>query len=291
MNRKCSLNLVQKTLITEFLKNHPNLQTGKFSKEFTFKKARALWEELTITLNSVPNGAKKDWRQWRKTWQDLKKHTKSKAATVRKHTQGTGGGGPAVLSTIDGEILDLMSPSQVDGLLVKESTLKFDFQKENDMDVYTESTFGEEFLVENTGADVTSGKLLENTGAEEPSTKIFEVEPQLDDHSYAAQNENPGKSSLIHQKLSGRDYQDSQVHVSSTPTPKKINKTMRLARSLDISNNLVNSIDQRNSILSNYYVEKINHFKKDIEVKEKALSVLTDIKNILQNIFPSNPEI
>lgn len=64
--RKFSLNSIQKTILTEFLKNNPDLQTGKFSKTFTFKKAQGLWEEITSTLNSVPNGAKKDWRQWRK---------------------------------------------------------------------------------------------------------------------------------------------------------------------------------------------------------------------------------
>lgn len=75
---------------------------------------------------------------------------------------------------------------------------------------------------------------------------------------------------------------------SFTKTPKKINKTTRLTKSLDISNSLVHSVDQRNEILNNYYTEKINYLKKNLEMKEKTLTVLTEIKTILKNTHSSN---
>lgn len=56
----------QKRILLEYIKGHPNLQTQKFTKDFTFKKAQQLWEELALLLNSVAGGPKKTWMQWRK---------------------------------------------------------------------------------------------------------------------------------------------------------------------------------------------------------------------------------
>lgn len=55
----------QKVILVEFVQNHPNLETGKFSSEFTFKKAQGLWQEITDILNSI-GPTRKEWKQWRK---------------------------------------------------------------------------------------------------------------------------------------------------------------------------------------------------------------------------------
>lgn len=52
-------------LLLEFMENHPELQSGKFSKDFTFKHAEILWCEVTAELHEVP-GAQKEWKKWRK---------------------------------------------------------------------------------------------------------------------------------------------------------------------------------------------------------------------------------
>lgn len=57
---------IQKEMLIEFVKKHENLQSGKFTQEFSFKKAQCLWEEITGQLNSIPQGATKDWKHWRK---------------------------------------------------------------------------------------------------------------------------------------------------------------------------------------------------------------------------------
>lgn len=66
IKKKTVMNSTQKALLTNFLKENAELAQGKFTSTFTFKKARELWQEVTNILNSVPNGAKKDWKQWRK---------------------------------------------------------------------------------------------------------------------------------------------------------------------------------------------------------------------------------
>lgn len=55
----------QKKLMVEFLKNHKELTSGKFSQQFSKQESIKLWEELTIILNSIP-GPKKTYKDWRK---------------------------------------------------------------------------------------------------------------------------------------------------------------------------------------------------------------------------------
>lgn len=65
--RSPPLNSIQKSMLIEFMTKHPKLRSGTFSPEFTFKVAKTLWEEITIKLNAVPGGARKDnWKSWRK---------------------------------------------------------------------------------------------------------------------------------------------------------------------------------------------------------------------------------
>ncbi|KAG5876356.1 hypothetical protein JTB14_009041 [Gonioctena quinquepunctata] len=94
MNKRTgNLSSAQKTELLEFLERNPALQKGKFSNDFTFKKAQGMWMEVSNTLNSLP-GAHKDWRQWRKAWQDMKVAAKRKNSQIKNFQRGTGGGPP-----------------------------------------------------------------------------------------------------------------------------------------------------------------------------------------------------
>lgn len=64
--RGSPVNENQKKILVEFMKQNPNLVKGTFSQKFSLVDARKLWEEISEILNSVPGGAKKEWRQWRK---------------------------------------------------------------------------------------------------------------------------------------------------------------------------------------------------------------------------------
>ncbi|KAG5879573.1 hypothetical protein JTB14_017550 [Gonioctena quinquepunctata] len=94
MNKRTgNLSSAQKTELLEYLERNPALQKGKFSNDFTFKKAQGMWMEVSNTLNSLP-GAHKDWRQWRKAWQDMEVAAKKKKQPNKKFQRGTGGGLP-----------------------------------------------------------------------------------------------------------------------------------------------------------------------------------------------------
>lgn len=47
------------------MRQHPELQSGKFSATFSIKHAQKLWEQVTEELHQIP-GAVKSWKQWRK---------------------------------------------------------------------------------------------------------------------------------------------------------------------------------------------------------------------------------
>ncbi|CAH1108132.1 unnamed protein product [Psylliodes chrysocephalus] len=96
---------------------------------FTVKTDQQLWEEVTSLLNSVPNGQTKDWKKWRKTWQDLKKKTKAKKVAINRHLNMTGGD-PSCSQNLDDmemKVLGMMNPVQIEGLGGGETPLQFSF--------------------------------------------------------------------------------------------------------------------------------------------------------------------
>ncbi|CAH2989402.1 unnamed protein product [Chilo suppressalis] len=90
---KQKINGAQKQKLLDLLASKPQLRAGKFKENFTHKDAQREWEDISRTLNSIP-GANKDWKAWRKTWQDILSKTKSKTAAINRVRRGTGGGPP-----------------------------------------------------------------------------------------------------------------------------------------------------------------------------------------------------
>ncbi|XP_018397679.1 PREDICTED: uncharacterized protein LOC108781168 [Cyphomyrmex costatus] len=128
VQKRCAyINEEQKNLLIEFMQKHPELQSGKFSATFTFKHAQKLWEKATDELHKIP-GAVKSWKQWRKTWQDIRSSTKAKNTLIKKHAKQTGGG-PAsnqVLTEIDQNVLALIGSTVVEGhKAIQESNVQF----------------------------------------------------------------------------------------------------------------------------------------------------------------------
>ncbi|XP_024873899.1 uncharacterized protein LOC112455912, partial [Temnothorax curvispinosus] len=106
----------QRSLLIEFMKVHPELVSGKFSKTFTYDHAAKLWQEVTNILNAC-NGAEKNWKSWRKCWQDYRSRSKTKQAGINVERRKTGGGAQcsAVLTPDEREVLDLIPTSLTKG--------------------------------------------------------------------------------------------------------------------------------------------------------------------------------
>ncbi|KAJ3661697.1 hypothetical protein Zmor_006084 [Zophobas morio] len=79
---------VQKDILLNFVKGNPDLASGKFSATFTKKKAEELWKTVADELNATV-GPEKEWKAWRKTWQDMCIRTKQKSAANYKEMRVT----------------------------------------------------------------------------------------------------------------------------------------------------------------------------------------------------------
>ncbi|KAJ8715249.1 hypothetical protein PYW08_005230 [Mythimna loreyi] len=69
----------QKKKLVELMAKHPELISGKVTQDFNYRDSQQLWQTITNECNSIP-GARKSWRQWRKTWHDLRSKTKKRQA-------------------------------------------------------------------------------------------------------------------------------------------------------------------------------------------------------------------
>lgn len=57
---------IQKQMVLDFVELNPQLHTKKFTAQFTHAKGQELWKQITVSLNAVPGGGIKTWKQWRK---------------------------------------------------------------------------------------------------------------------------------------------------------------------------------------------------------------------------------
>ncbi|KAI5637785.1 myb/SANT-like DNA-binding domain-containing protein [Phthorimaea operculella] len=61
----------QKKRLLEIITKHPLVIQGKTTDDFSLADARTVWQKITLELNAFPDGTRRTWKQWRKTWQDM----------------------------------------------------------------------------------------------------------------------------------------------------------------------------------------------------------------------------
>ncbi|CAH1114743.1 unnamed protein product [Psylliodes chrysocephalus] len=119
----------QKEIMVEYIGSKKEMYTGKLTATYTKEKIIANWKDISNLLNCVPGGPSKEWKQWRKTWVDLKKNQKAKFAGQKKYSEGTGGGPPIPCSPTNGleaKLLEIITPVAISGNeIITESTTFF----------------------------------------------------------------------------------------------------------------------------------------------------------------------
>ncbi|CAH0562973.1 unnamed protein product [Brassicogethes aeneus] len=255
MNRgkkSTSITETQKTTLIEFLKNNPLLISGKFSNSFTFKDATAKWVEITEVLNSIP-GAIKDWRNWRKTWQDLRSRTKLKKSEINKHHGGTGGGPPTEKELTPSEIsiLDIVKAVSIEGHKVPESPANFNFEETDKIvhDLLNENQ-KEQILV------VQKEKALSNKENIQPST---------------SQRKIPEKA------LSNKE------NIQPSTSQRKIPKRSKISNGM-VVNEFNTLYKQKIQIKESYYNKKIELLTRIAVAKEKSATSIEKIADTLTEL-------
>ncbi|CAG9816542.1 unnamed protein product [Phaedon cochleariae] len=90
--RNKKTNKAQMEMIVNFLEQNRVLVTGK-THPLNPSELDDKWEELTVLLNTVENGARKEKKQWKTYLYEWKSKTKKKARLNYNSIRQTGGGG------------------------------------------------------------------------------------------------------------------------------------------------------------------------------------------------------
>nr|CAD7206213.1 unnamed protein product [Timema douglasi] len=110
------------------MNGNEDIRRGKLTQQFTAKDSAKLWEDIAKILNACA-GASKGWKEWRKTWQDIKTHVKGKAAALSREL-GKTGGGPSVeeeLNNFQQRVFQIIGPNLTFGHTnIKESVVVLD---------------------------------------------------------------------------------------------------------------------------------------------------------------------
>ncbi|XP_050677242.1 uncharacterized protein LOC126973914 [Leptidea sinapis] len=130
--RRTYVSVRQKKKLLELLTKNPGLISRKTSQTTGFnsiKDSQSLWVNIANECNAIP-GARKTWRQWRKTWQDLRSKTK------KRHQDSNGELPRHNLTVPEKEVLGINPLS--DGLKHEEASSEFISLNDNMEDSFSE---------------------------------------------------------------------------------------------------------------------------------------------------------
>ncbi|KAG6450655.1 hypothetical protein O3G_MSEX006703 [Manduca sexta] len=105
----------QKKKLIELVAKYPDLVSCKVRQGFNYTDAHKLWQNIAIECNAIP-GARKTWRQWKKTWQDIRSKTK------RRHTSDNLPASLIMLTHAEKEALGLKNVSSTTNYQTEEET-------------------------------------------------------------------------------------------------------------------------------------------------------------------------
>ncbi|KAH9632872.1 hypothetical protein HF086_002694 [Spodoptera exigua] len=117
-NRSHRVSYEQLDRLWEFLNSHRDLAVG-FNKSAQARDySKRMWLSISETLNSLGEGATKDWKGWSNYWVDYKAKLKRRVAALRTSQNRTGGGPADVnpLSDVEKKFLSLLGEGFGSGL-------------------------------------------------------------------------------------------------------------------------------------------------------------------------------
>ncbi|KAL5242614.1 hypothetical protein ACI65C_010024 [Semiaphis heraclei] len=112
-------NTQQLEFMVDYLIQHPEVATGKFTMLNAKNKLQGSWEELATHLNNMrnPNQAIKNVKSWKESWRDQKTKTSKKVGALRAARVKTGNKKIDLppLGDLDKKVFGLMGHDYVEG--------------------------------------------------------------------------------------------------------------------------------------------------------------------------------
>ncbi|XP_049876423.1 uncharacterized protein LOC126374020 [Pectinophora gossypiella] len=128
LRRGVQVSLKQKKKLLEYITKHPELISCKVTQDFTYQDSQNLWQSIADECNKLP-GATKTWKQWKKTWHDLRSNTKKR----EKITDGSLPPSLSMLTAAEKEALGLKTTTVSN---YQETTEFIPLESENPEDNY-----------------------------------------------------------------------------------------------------------------------------------------------------------
>uniref|UniRef100_A0A6P7GJ24 Regulatory protein zeste n=1 Tax=Diabrotica virgifera virgifera TaxID=50390 RepID=A0A6P7GJ24_DIAVI len=180
--------------MAEFVTQNKILVHGKTKpSEASNKTMEKLWDELTLTLNSMGCGPSKTKMQWKKTFIDWKSHTKKKARDAIRCQNRTGGGDEVAkkLTPAEEKLMAAISYISVTGTEVIELGLNDEVVAEDvnppDIDMDVSFTVGDDDFLEPTAEGSSLPRVIKIQNVE-PSSKKKTIKDKSSNLQTAAES-------------------------------------------------------------------------------------------------------
>ncbi|XP_032519253.2 uncharacterized protein LOC116771503 isoform X1 [Danaus plexippus] len=162
----------QKKKLIELMSKHPELISCKITQDFNYKDSQRLWQNIANECNAMP-GARKTWRQWRKSWHDIRSKTKKRQAEKN--------GELPLLTT-------MLTSAEQEALGIKNISTACNYQESTEFVTMSE-THQETFNDELSGATISEPE-------SPPETKVFNSRPKTNKVKLKPSKHSPKHSSL-----------------------------------------------------------------------------------------------
>nr|CAI5860924.1 unnamed protein product [Callosobruchus analis] len=165
----------QMEVMVQFLEENKIIIYGK-SHPMQTSQIEEKWRELSEKLNEVPNGARKEIKDWKSFFYQWKSKIKKRAREQRQHISQTGGGGYicSELSETENRLMGLIGWAHVVGC----------------------------WDVEEPGSEMEAPQevIIEQIVVENPELEIFEQEPLIEKAEVMKNSETPSRPTISMRK-------------------------------------------------------------------------------------------
>ncbi|XP_024868292.1 uncharacterized protein LOC112452362 isoform X2 [Temnothorax curvispinosus] len=283
------ITMEQKETLVELMKQNSELKSSKFSSTFTTKDAQRMWIALAEELHKIPNGAIKDWKQWRKTWQDLCSKTKAKHSQISKYMKGTGGG-PALLpseqlTSTEQQVLETINATAISGLdNIAETEAVFEYEGVEYLDEYQEISDSEGPEATVVEAMSTNNNEATTCNMQNSSTKNQIMIVVNKENKVMAINNKENRNKIVKNtpmtERNTKTCNTKQGHIKQNEPHKQTVASHRFEKTMEYTNDLVGLTAKDQQMRKKYYRKKLKLMLRDVTVKERMATALENISNV-----------
>lgn len=107
---------LEKSIITELVRKHKDILENKRNDYKTIQQKNRMWVALSEEFNSQSGVCKRDSRQLKKCWENIKSRAKKQIAKEKRESKLTGGGPSSSKQDDEAAAVSSIIPAQINSL-------------------------------------------------------------------------------------------------------------------------------------------------------------------------------